>query len=532
MKRAVVYARVSDRKQAARDLPVESQIEACRRRAVELGATVLQVYRDDGISGRTDHRPGFRDAIEHAVSCQADYLLVWDSARFARDQFTALDYKRRLDAAGVRLVYAAMHIDRTTEEGWLADSFQQIIDEAKSRATSRDTKRSMIQAARAGYWMGGRVPFGYRAELVPGSKRRHLVSDPDEAPVVMQIFEYSARGLGAFAIASALNAQGLTLRGRPWGKSTVAHMLASEVYMGIVVYNRFDRKEGRERPEDEWIRVPSHEALVTPERFQEVQAAVSTRAPEIDQSPGNTERPFAGLIRCACGAGMRVASGTGRNGRAYYYYACGGRQRGLQGCEQQRLPADKFDRWLLDELLAIVLNEDNLRATIEAVASSASRFAADRAQRRKALVGELRSAEQRRSNLYAVLELQGKNAPGIADLAPRLRELNEQLRRLEISIATLETEQAPLTGPLALTPQQAAIAIREVIDHAEPKALRAFVSSIVDRVDVAGTEVSLEYRPECLITAAGGGAVHSSRKWLPELGSLRTTVRVALRWAA
>ena len=70
----------------------------------------------------------------------------------------------------MRLIYAAMNIDRSTEEGWLADSFQQIIDEAKSRATSRDTRRSMMQAAGEGFFMGGRVPFGYQAVPAPGTK--------------------------------------------------------------------------------------------------------------------------------------------------------------------------------------------------------------------------------------------------------------------------------------------------------------------------------------------------------------------------
>ena len=67
-----------------------AQIEACVRKAAELGATVLQVYRDDGISGRTDERAGFQAALNHAITAGAEYMVVWDSARFSRDQLGAL----------------------------------------------------------------------------------------------------------------------------------------------------------------------------------------------------------------------------------------------------------------------------------------------------------------------------------------------------------------------------------------------------------------------------------------------------------
>jgi DNA invertase Pin-like site-specific DNA recombinase len=44
MKTAVIYARVSDRKQAEEDVSVPSQVDAARAKAEELGATVLRVF--------------------------------------------------------------------------------------------------------------------------------------------------------------------------------------------------------------------------------------------------------------------------------------------------------------------------------------------------------------------------------------------------------------------------------------------------------------------------------------------------------
>ena len=52
-KTAIIYARVSSARQADEGISVDSQIEQGTRKAQDLGAMVLRVFRDDGISGRT-----------------------------------------------------------------------------------------------------------------------------------------------------------------------------------------------------------------------------------------------------------------------------------------------------------------------------------------------------------------------------------------------------------------------------------------------------------------------------------------------
>ena len=519
MKRAVIYARVSTERQADEGLSVDSQIEACRKKAAELGAAVLHVYRDDGISGTTDARPGFRAAINHCTLSGADYMVCWSSSRFARDQLDALTYKRELAAGGVKLVYAGSGIDLETNEGWLTDSFQQIIDEHYSRQVSADTKRSMISAAREGHFMGGRVPYGFEAVPAADGRRRRLQPLLEEATVVQAMFEQSARQIGAFAIALMLNEQGITLRGRPWNKNTVLGILQSEVYMGQVIYNRFDRKRRRENPPEDWIRVQAHEPIVTAERFDQVQQGLAARVPAPGQTPGNTQHTFAGLLRCGqCGAGLKVTSGKGRNGTAYYYYACNGQVQGRR-CTFKRQPAGAFDRWMLDELMNHVLTRESVQAVLDQLDNAAATWVKDRSARRRALVAELRDAEGRRSKLYEVLEAQGLATPGIQELGPRLRELNEQVSRIEKALVVLEDEQEPMVGQLGVTADEAATVMRGMVAGCkDPKILRDFVASIVSAIEVRDNEVRVNYHPECLIRSQGA-VVHSTRNWLPDLGS-------------
>lgn len=56
MKTAIIYARVSTTRQSDEGISIESQIELGMKKASDLGANVLNVFHDDGKSGRSDPR--------------------------------------------------------------------------------------------------------------------------------------------------------------------------------------------------------------------------------------------------------------------------------------------------------------------------------------------------------------------------------------------------------------------------------------------------------------------------------------------
>ncbi|WP_411970076.1 recombinase family protein [Paucibacter sp. Y2R2-4] len=519
MKRAVIYARVSTDRQADEGLSIDSQIQACRTKAEGLGAAVLHVFRDEGISGTTDARPGFRTAINRCALGDVDYLICWSSSRFARDQHDAISYKRELVSYRTKLIYAQGNIDLESHEGWMLDSFQQVVDESYSRQVSADTKRSMMKAAREGYWMGGHVPFGYQAVAAIDGKRRKLIPIEPDASIVRSIFDSAQRGIGAKLIALDLNAQGLKMRGRPWSKGTILYMLKSEAYMGTVIYNRMHKKTRSPRPEEEWIRVQAHEGLVSAEIFNLVQAGLSGRAPTPETGSPASMHVFTGLLRCGiCNSSLQVQTGTGRGAKLYSYYACRGHLQGKR-CEFKNVRADKFDPWLLDQLLDKLLSRQTIQAVLDQLDDAAGRWVKDRAARRTALVLELRTAENRRSKLYDVIETGGADAPGVNELGPRIKQLNEQIAKIEAALVSIENEEEPMVGTIEVSAEDAAEIFRATVTQCDdPKILRAFVASIAEMIVVQGTEVIVHYKPECLIQM-DGNSVRSEHSWLLDLGS-------------
>ena len=62
-----VYVRVSTQQQAEHGYSIETQIDACRKKAKELGATSVKIYDDSGFSGAYLERPAL-DSLRDAVA--------------------------------------------------------------------------------------------------------------------------------------------------------------------------------------------------------------------------------------------------------------------------------------------------------------------------------------------------------------------------------------------------------------------------------------------------------------------------------
>ncbi|MBA4343228.1 MAG: hypothetical protein C0423_13900 [Methylibium sp.] len=246
---------------------------------------------------------------------------------------------------------------------------------------------------------------------------------------------------------------------------------------------------------------------------------MSGRAPAIERGAANSNHLFTGLLRCGlCNASLQIATGTGRGGKVYSYYAC---RENLQGCACgfPRMRAEPFEQWLLQELLDKLLNRQMIEGVLRQLDDAAARWVKERATRRTSLVLELRAAEARRNKLFDVIELQGTDAPGINELGPRLKKINEQISQAEKALVSLENEPEPTLGPLDVSADEAAEIFRAtVMGCDDAKTLRGLIASIAQMIVVKDDEVVVHYKPECLVQM-DGTPVHSKHKWLLDLGS-------------
>ncbi|MDB5657349.1 MAG: Recombinase family protein, partial [Tardiphaga sp.] len=335
-KTAVIYLRVSSVQQARKELPVESQLQHAQTKAKALGATVVAIFTDAGLSGRSDKRADFQEAIAYCEQHKPDYFIAWDTARFARNRIDAALYKRELRKHGTDVVYVSMSIDSKTDEGWFVEALLEVMDESTSRRISKDTKRSMIKNAEEGFFNGGRVPFGYQT-AAEGNRKRVVILET-EAVTVREIFAMAQRGMGALSIAVSLNNGGVLNRGRKWAKSTIINLLQNQAYAGYTIFNRRKHHCRTLEPESSWIRTKSRPAIIEEDIFMGIQRQIAGRAPVLGAGSPKSGHMFTGLLKCGeCGAAMHIESATGR-AKQYFYYRCGEAKRG-GACAGRRLSA-------------------------------------------------------------------------------------------------------------------------------------------------------------------------------------------------
>jgi len=261
-----LYARVSTTRQAENDLSIPDQLRQLREHCKTHNLAVASEYVEPGASATDDRRPVFQQMIADATQPPAlfDAILVHSRSRFFRDLFQFLHYERLLKKVAVKIVSITQQTGDDAA-GEMASKLFSLFDEYQSKENAKHTQRAMQENARQGYWNGSVPSFGFRAatsEIVGnrGRHKRRLELDPVEAETVREIYRLYLAGhdgnvMGMKAIATHLNRQGLTMRGRPWRIQKVNRLLADSLYAGSFYFNRRDSRTHKERPQPEWIAV-------------------------------------------------------------------------------------------------------------------------------------------------------------------------------------------------------------------------------------------------------------------------------------
>ena len=352
MKQSVIYLRVSTVGQAEKDhdpegYSIPAQRDACHRKATTLDAEVIGEYVDRGESARSADRPQLLNMLAFLkANPGVEYVIVHKVDRLARNREDDVYINLALRAAGSKLVSATENIDETPS-GKLLHGIMATIAEFYSRNLAAEVIKGSTQKAKSG-GTPGRVPVGYfnTREMVDGHEIRSVGIDPDRAPLIQFAFETYAQGqVSLIQLVDMLAARGLTTRAtlkqpaRALPLPTVAKLLKNPYYVGFVRY-RGVSYPGR------------HQALVSPELFDQVQLMLRLRA------SGEKQRTHMHYLkssvycgRCEARLCLSLAKGT------YLYFFCVGRAKG-NNCDLPYLATEDVEDMILESYKRISLTQD------------------------------------------------------------------------------------------------------------------------------------------------------------------------------
>jgi len=488
--KVALYARVSSDKQDI-DLSISAQLKALRDYAARNGHEIVREYVDEAESGRTTDRPAFMEMIAGAKRRDRpfDLILVYKYSRFARNREDSIVFKAMLRKNGVQVVSITEPTD-DSPAGRLFEAMVEALDEFYSANLGEEVTRGTMESASRGFWVNPRTPYGYRRVRVSdgGRVRVKLEIDPAAAGVVRRLYDSVLAGRSLLEIARELNREGIAApRGRKWGKTSVRQVLQNEACTGTLVWGRNSIRKIRT------VRVENaFPAIVSREVFGAVQKKLAERAfRAIHPRRAASRYLLSGIVRCGhCGKSM---VGQDAKGGRYMYYVCGSLlKRGAGVCPARYLPAEKFERLVIDRISEHILTEENLKEMVRLVNEEMDAAIGEYGERLETINIELEDVRSRLDRLYDALET-GRLT--INDLGPRIQELRERQKQLQA--AKWETEALLADRRVALADEET---VRKYLDDlhtllAESTLIerRSVINSFVKEIKVTGDRVILTY---------------------------------------
>lgn len=226
---------------------ISNQRKLLQEYAQKAGFNIVAEFCDDGVSGTTFDRPGFKQLIKAIEDGLINLVLVKDLSRLGRDYIQTGQYTEvYFPSKNVRFIAVNDDVDSEQPLNDLAP-FRNVVNEMVARDTSRKIRSSFQTKMKEGAFIGNFAPYGYQKDAL---NKNHLIPDTDVSAIVHRIFEMAAFGTSSSSIAKYLNEQKISspavyrcqkyphlklanyTKRKLWSASTIRKILKNPVYLG------------------------------------------------------------------------------------------------------------------------------------------------------------------------------------------------------------------------------------------------------------------------------------------------------------
>ncbi|MBQ6979062.1 MAG: recombinase family protein [Clostridia bacterium] len=409
MKTAVIYARYSSDKQTEQS--IEGQLHICYDYAKRNDITVVNEYIDRAMTGTNDNRKAFQQMLKDSNKKAWDYVLVYKLDRFSRNKYETAIHKKTLRDNGVKLLSAMENIP-DTPEGIILESLLEGMAEYYSAELSQKVKRGMRETRQKGYFTGGQMLYGYKAD------GKRIAVDPDQAEIVRYIFNEYAKGETVKDIIADLTRKGILNKGKKFNEKMVYCMIKNERYSGTYHCN------GEEYPNTYPRIVP-----------QDIIELVNQRNMDNRYGKQSTEVTyyFRNRIRCGyCGKPIISECGTSSTGILKRYYKCNGKKTG-NGCKKSQVRKEVLEQLVFDTTYEILNDTDNLIKIADLVLAHRKENPLENSELNLLIQEQKETQKQIDNFLQAIAE--GIITPSTK---VKLNELERKLEQINLNINEIE----------------------------------------------------------------------------------------------
>ena len=322
-KKAILYCRVSSKKQTADGSGLDSQEHRCRQYAMARGYSIEAVFPDE-ISGGGDFlkRPGMM-ALLGFLDAHANetYVVIFDDLkRYARDTEFHLKLRREMLARNATRECLNFNFEDSPE-----GKFFETIVAATGTLEREQNARQVVQKMKArveqGFWVF-RAPVGYRYVKSPKGGKELVKNEPLASIVIEALEGYaSSRFASQTEVRRFLESRPDFPKDKPNGEirpETVVRFLRKEVYAGLVSVPKWQISS----------RQGQHEGLISLQTYERIQLNLDRGVYVPARKDIKADFPLRGAVACSCCATPLTAAWCKGKYKKYPYYFC--RTKGCQ----------------------------------------------------------------------------------------------------------------------------------------------------------------------------------------------------------
>ena len=329
-----IYCRVSSKKQFTEGNGLDAQEASCIKKAQQLGYTVANIYKEEGITGCADLRPAlerlFFDAarlkkkIDKAKKPARILLLVDDVSRLARALEIHIGLQNRVkNELGGSIEYVKQKFEDSSH-GRALEQIYSVFSSLEREANRERVIDRMRARFEAGVDTYGHAKMVYVYAPNPSGHGQIQTPHPTNAPIISQALKCFAYGelTSVKQVKEYLDINKLVHeKGRRKGKvrtntlSTVRNVLNNAHFYAGFIENK---KNGFD------LRIGKHTAIIDTDTFQLIEHKLGRRSVIYEKASEN-DYILKGWIICdECGSRL-TSNGIGSRGQnktRYPYYYC------------------------------------------------------------------------------------------------------------------------------------------------------------------------------------------------------------------
>lgn len=336
MKKAVLYARVSSKRQEEEGFSIPAQIKFLKEYALKNDIEVVEEF----IEAKTAKKAG-REQFNEMLS----YLQEHEDERIILVEKVDRLYRNLLDYGTIDSI-KGLEIHFVKENEILSENSRSSIKfingirvlMAKQYVENlaEESAKGLNERIEQGYALYPPLGYMYGND---GTHKHAIIKDPERAEYAVRAFNlFVYENLSASSINNILYEEGLrNPDGNKYADSTIQRMFKNPMYVGDYIYQRKLYPNGK------------HEPLINRKLFQLAQNKLNSANDTTRQH--DVEFPYIGLFKCGvCGCSYTAERKVKPSGKEYIYYHCTGKGK-VKTCKK----ASYINETKIDKFIAEIL---------------------------------------------------------------------------------------------------------------------------------------------------------------------------------